>query len=69
MFKYDNGVAKKLSVDTGIADDSYQQVKSGLAAGDRIITGPNRVLRNLQDNDKVREKTQEETNKENGVKQ
>jgi HlyD family secretion protein len=68
VYKFDNGVARKLSVDTGIADDSYQQIRSGLVSGDRIITGPNRILRNLQDGDKVREKTQEETNKENGKK-
>jgi len=56
VYKYDNGIARKISIDTGIADDSYQQVKSGLAAGDRIVTGPNRILRNLQDGDKIKEK-------------
>ncbi len=68
VYKFDNGIARKLVVETGIADDSYQQIRNGLSAGDRIITGPNRILRNLQDGDKVKEKTQEETNKENGKK-
>ena len=57
VFKYDNGVARKIKVEIGIADDSYQQIKTGLANGDRIISGPNRILRNLEDGDKVKEDT------------
>lgn len=64
VYKFDNGVARKLNVEVGIADDSFQQVRSGLSAGDKIITGPNRTLRNLEDSDKVHERTQEEADKE-----
>ena len=48
---------RKIKVEIGIADDSYQQIKTGLANGDRIISGPNRILRNLEDGDKVKEDT------------
>lgn len=55
VFKFENGLARKSKVEIGIADDSYQEIKSGLALGDRIITGPNRILRSLEDGDAVKE--------------
>jgi HlyD family secretion protein len=55
VFRFDDGVARKVMIETGIADDTYQQVVSGLNSGDRIITGPNRILRNLEDGDAVEE--------------
>ncbi|MES2624782.1 MAG: efflux RND transporter periplasmic adaptor subunit [Pseudomonadota bacterium] len=61
VFKFENGVARKVTVGVGIADDTYQEITSGLNAGDMIITGPNRILRNLEDGDNVEETTEEET--------
>lgn len=55
VFVYDNGVARKREVEVGISDDSYQEIRQGLATGDRVITGPDRVLRNLEDGDEVQE--------------
>ena len=55
VFKFDNGVARKVKVELGIADDTYQAITSGLVPGDRLITGPNRILRNLDDGDAVKE--------------
>jgi len=55
VFKFDNGIARKQKVELGIADDTYQAISSGLAAGDQLITGPNRILRNLEDGDAVKE--------------
>ncbi|MGV3592295.1 MAG: efflux RND transporter periplasmic adaptor subunit [Gammaproteobacteria bacterium] len=55
VFKFDNGVARATKVDVGISDDTYQEITSGLDAGDRIITGPDRILRNLEDGDAVQE--------------
>lgn len=40
-------------VDTGTADDAYIAVTKGLAEGDRVITGPARVLRFLRNGDRV----------------
>ena len=55
VFRFENGVARKVVVTVGIADDTYQEITSGLSAGDSIITGPNRILRNLEDGDVVKE--------------
>lgn len=55
VFRFDDGVARKIEVGLGIADDTYQAIRSGLTLGDRFITGPNRVLRDLEDGDPVRE--------------
>ncbi len=62
VFRFEEGVARKVMVEVGIADDTYQQITSGLASGDRIITGPNRILRNLEDGDVVEELTEDEAN-------
>lgn len=53
VFKYVDGIAKKTPVKTGISDDDYQQIKSGLKPGDWVITGPDKLLRYLKDGDKV----------------
>lgn len=57
VFRYDNGVAREAAVQVGIADDTYQEIRAGLSAGDRIIVSPDRILRNLEDGDEVRETT------------
>ncbi len=52
VFVNDNGVAKRVEVETGISDNAYIQVLSGLQAGDEIVTGSYRVLsRELEDGD------------------
>ncbi len=55
VFKFDNGVAREVEVTVGLSDDEYQEIKSGISAGDRIIIGPDRILRNLEDGDPVEE--------------
>jgi HlyD family secretion protein len=55
VFKFDNGVARETEVTVGLSDDEYQEIKSGLSAGDRIVIGPDRILRNLEDGDPVQE--------------
>jgi HlyD family secretion protein len=55
VFVYDDGVARKREVKVGISDDSYQEIRTGLEPGDRVITGPDRILRNLEDGDEVQE--------------
>lgn len=57
-FKVVNGIAKKTFVKTGISDDFYVEVKEGLNKGDRVITGPYRVLKTLKDGDKVKFKNE-----------
>jgi HlyD family secretion protein len=47
------GRAEKVSVEVGLADDTYQEIVSGLAIGDEVVTGPDRVLRALEDGDRI----------------
>jgi HlyD family secretion protein len=42
--KGEKGVVKSRRVETGIADDNYIEVKTGLKAGERIVTGPYTTL-------------------------
>jgi HlyD family secretion protein len=47
------GVAERVAVEVGLADDTYQEITAGLGAGDSVIVGPDRVLRALKDGDRV----------------
>lgn len=53
VFVNRDDVAEKVEVTTGISDDNYQEIKSGVEIEDRIIIGPNRVLRHLKQGDTV----------------
>lgn len=55
VFIVRDGKAVRKSVETDIADDSYIAITKGVAAGDRIVTGPARTLRFLKDGERVRE--------------
>lgn len=55
VFVLDNGTAKKVNVKTGIQDNTYIQILSGLKDGQEIITGPYSVVsKTLKDKDKVK---------------
>lgn len=55
VFINDNGIAKRLEVETGISDNTHIQILSGLEAGNEIVTGSYRILsRELNDGDKIR---------------
>ncbi len=60
----EDGKAKRRDVTLGVADDHYQQILSGVKAGDQIITGPAAALRQLSDGRAVtiKSKTAEEKN-------
>jgi len=49
VFVIKDGKAKKVSVDLGISNDRYQEIISGIKAGDKVITGPARTLSKLKD--------------------
>ncbi len=54
-----DGRAEKLSVEVGLSDDTYQEVKGDkLADGDLVIVGPDRTLRSLADGDRVQPKSE-----------
>jgi HlyD family secretion protein len=48
------GAAERIEIQAGLSDDTYQEITSGLKAGDEVITGPDRVLRALEDGDRVK---------------
>ncbi len=51
-----DGAAAKVTVETGISDDSWEQVTSGVKVGDRVITGPAKELRGLVEGERVTER-------------
>jgi HlyD family secretion protein len=53
VFVVREGRATKVPVEVGLSDDTYQEIVSGVVAGDQVITGPDRVLRGLADGDRV----------------
>jgi HlyD family secretion protein len=48
-----DGKAHKVDVSTGVSSDTYQEILSGLKAGETVITGPYTVLHALSDGSKV----------------
>ncbi|PYF70866.1 efflux RND transporter periplasmic adaptor subunit [Pedobacter nutrimenti] len=57
VYTFNNGTVKKVEVTTGIQNDRYIIVKSGIKAGTEVVTGPYSAIQNrLKDGAKV-EKT------------
>ena len=55
IFILSDGIAKKIDVKTGIQDNTYIQIMTGLKVGDEIITAPySAVSKLLKDGDKVK---------------
>lgn len=44
-----DGKAQKVNVTTGVSSDTYQEIVSGLKAGESVITGPYNVLHAMSD--------------------
>jgi HlyD family secretion protein len=53
VFVNRDGTAKRIAVEVGLSDDTYQEVTSGLSEGEAVIIGPDRVLRALEVGDRV----------------
>ncbi len=55
VFTVENGKAKKVDVKTGISDDNYIQIKSGLSGGEEVVSGSYRAIsRELNDGSTVK---------------
>lgn len=50
-----DGLARKVIVQVGLSDDKWEEITSGLKAGDRVITGPGKVVRGLVEGERVSE--------------
>jgi HlyD family secretion protein len=53
VFVVKDGVAKMTEVTTGISDTTNVAIRSGVKAGDKIVTGPFRILKSLKDGARV----------------
>jgi HlyD family secretion protein len=53
VFQRDGDRVRRVEIEVGISDDTYQEVTSGLREGDEIVIGPDRILRNLEDGDTI----------------
>jgi HlyD family secretion protein len=51
---FDNGKAVLREIETGAASDTDIEIKSGVKAGDQIITGPYRIVSKLKDGARVK---------------
>ena len=51
-----DGKARKTAVTTGLSDDRWESIESGVKAGDRIIVGPSKTLRRLRDGESATER-------------
>ena len=60
VFVMEDGKAVRKDVEVGISSDSDQEIASGLESGETVISGPFRVLRDMNDGDAVEEKEPEE---------
>lgn len=54
VFKFNEGKVEQVFVETGIQDDKFIEIKSGLSLQDLIVTAPyNQISKRLKDNAKV----------------
>ena len=69
IYVNDNGKAKLTEVKTGIQDDTYIEIMSGLTGKEKIVTGPYNVLsKDLKNGEAIKEIT-EATKKKNEEKE
>lgn len=57
------GKAEKVEVELGLSDDKWQEIVKGAKAGDSIVTGPSRSLREIKAGDKLSQRPAEEKDK------
>lgn len=65
-----DGRARKIVVEVGLSDDKWEEITSGVKAGDRVITGPGRVVRSLLEGERVSklgEKKEDESKGEGSI--
>jgi len=53
VFLIRSGKVVRRDVDVGVADDNYVEIRRGLKSGERVVTGPAKILRFLRDGDLV----------------
>jgi HlyD family secretion protein len=53
VFVIENGKAVQRRVETGLSDETHVELTSGVKAGEQVVTGPYRALRDLENGDAV----------------
>ncbi|MFM7396983.1 MAG: efflux RND transporter periplasmic adaptor subunit [Gammaproteobacteria bacterium] len=53
VWRSDNGVARKTPITTGLSDDRWDSIESGIVEGTKIVVGPSKILRRLQEGQRV----------------
>ncbi len=66
VFLVEDGKAVRRDVRTGLSSDSDQEIVEGLEKGDRVVSGPYRVLRHLRDGEAVEEVEAEDGDEADG---
>lgn len=64
VFVAENGKAVRRQVRTGISNETLVEILDGLKAGDKVVTGPYRSLRDLEGGEAVQVTTPEEDRKD-----
>jgi len=64
VWQWRDGRAHKAMVETGLSDDSWDEITKGLKAGDRIVSGPAKVLRQLKEGDRLTEMKEDAKDKD-----
>jgi HlyD family secretion protein len=64
VFVVQDGKARQRPVRTGISDETHVEVLDGVKAGEKVVTGPYRALRDLEDGDQVQISTPEKDKKD-----
>jgi HlyD family secretion protein len=60
VYVMEGNKVKFVEVTTGITGDSDIEIKTGLADGQEVITGPSRILKTIKDGDVVKRQTKKE---------
>ena len=61
VYTFNNGTVKQVEVTTGIQNDQYIEIKTGLKAGNEVVTGPYSAIQNrLKDGAKVEKTTKDQ---------
>lgn len=72
IFVASNNKARRVAVTLGLSDDEYQEItsidKDDVKVGDKIILGPDRILRYLKDGEKITPEEKKPENKATGDK-
>jgi HlyD family secretion protein len=64
VFVVEEEVARQRAVETGLSDETHVEIVTGLEVGEKVVTGPYRSLKELDDGDPVKVREQGSTEDE-----